>query len=92
MLTPAFRRALREAARDRPSPLDDDTWARARGWALTLGLAYVTGSKEGDPLIALGCATVAAALGSDAGRTLITFVTDRAGDARRRSRARTSGN
>ena len=37
MVTPTFRRALREAARDRPSPLDDDTWARARGWALALG-------------------------------------------------------
>ncbi len=63
MLTPAFRRALREAARDRPSPLDDDTWARARGWALALGLAYMAGSADGDPMIALGRRAIEAALG-----------------------------
>ena len=87
MLPPPFRLALREAIGD---SVDDATWRRARGWALTLGLAYVTGSKEGDPLIALGCATVAAALGSDEA-TLITFATVRAADARQWWRAHTVG-
>jgi aminoglycoside phosphotransferase (APT) family kinase protein len=63
MLTPAFRQALREAGRNRPTPLDGDTWARARGWALALGVAYVAASPRGDPMIALGRATIDAALG-----------------------------
>lgn len=63
MVTPTFRRALREAARDRPNPLDDDTWARARGWAVALGLAYMAGSADGDPMIALGRAAIDAAIG-----------------------------
>ena len=62
MVQSPFRPALREAMGD---AVDDATWRRARGWALTLGLAYVTGSKESDPLIALGRATIAAALDSD---------------------------
>ena len=41
---------------------DEALWRRARGWALVLGLAYVNGSKEGDPMIALGHTTIAAAL------------------------------
>lgn len=62
MLPPPFRLALREAIGD---SVDGAMWRRARGWALTLGLACLTGSKEGDPLIALGRATIAAALDSD---------------------------
>ena len=60
MVPPPFRLALREAMGD---SVDGATWRRARGWALTLGMAYVAGSKEGDPLIALGRATIEAALG-----------------------------
>ena len=60
MVPSPFRPALREAMGD---AVDDATWRRARGWALALGLAYVAGSKDGDPLIALGRATIEAALG-----------------------------
>jgi aminoglycoside phosphotransferase (APT) family kinase protein len=59
MLPQPFGEALREAARDR---FDEATWRRARGWALALGLAYVAGSPDGDPMIALGRVTIAAAL------------------------------
>jgi hypothetical protein len=62
MVPSPFRPALREAMGD---AVDHATWRRARGWALTLGLAYITGSTESDPLIALGRATIAAALDSD---------------------------
>jgi aminoglycoside phosphotransferase (APT) family kinase protein len=63
MLPPAFRQALREAIRARPIPIDDATWARARGWALALGVAYMAASPDGDPMIALGRAAIEAALG-----------------------------
>lgn len=62
MLPASLGSALRAAANDGPHPVDRDTWLRARGWALALGLAYVAVSPAGDPLIALGHATIRAAL------------------------------
>ena len=55
---PAFRASAR-AARD---PIDDETWMRARGWALALGLAYLARSGGDDGLRALAQTTIGAAL------------------------------
>jgi len=42
--------------------IDDDTWMRARGWALALGLAYMASSRDDEAMGALGRATIDAAL------------------------------
>ena len=39
----------------------DDTWMRARGWALALGLAYLASSREDEAMGALGRTIVDAA-------------------------------
>lgn len=62
MLPAAFREAFRAALADGPHPVDDAAWQRARGWALALGLAFVNGSREGDPMAALGGNTIDAVL------------------------------
>jgi aminoglycoside phosphotransferase (APT) family kinase protein len=41
---------------------DHDTWMRARGWALALGLAYLANSRDDDAMGALGRAMIDAAL------------------------------
>lgn len=48
-------RARADAERD----LGEDDWTRARGWALALATAYVTGSPPGSPMIPLGARTTA---------------------------------
>ncbi|HLX89084.1 MAG TPA: phosphotransferase, partial [Acidimicrobiales bacterium] len=62
MLPPPWDpRRLREAV-----GVDDDTWARGRGWAITLGLAMVANSAD-NPLIAgIGHRALAAALAPEA--------------------------
>ena len=62
LLPPALRPAFREAARNTFNPIDDDTWMRARGWALTLGLAYLAHSQDDKAMGALGKATITATL------------------------------
>ena len=37
---------------------------RARGWALALGVAYLAGSGDGEPLVMLGRSTIAEVLGA----------------------------
>jgi aminoglycoside phosphotransferase (APT) family kinase protein len=44
------------------SVIDSDTWMRARGWALALGLTYVASSRDDEAMGALGRATIDAAL------------------------------
>ena len=44
---------------------DDDTWARARGWALALSVAYIAGSADNPEFTDLGQQVVASALGDD---------------------------
>jgi aminoglycoside phosphotransferase (APT) family kinase protein len=59
MLLPSpTRSAFRSAAREDIEPLDDDTWMRARGWALALGLAYLTASRDDEAMGRLGLATI----------------------------------
>lgn len=65
MLPASIAAALRSAAIARPHQIDPHMWMRARGWALALGLAYIAGSPAGDPLIALGHATIRAALADE---------------------------
>jgi len=50
------------SARRELSFIDNDTWMRARGWALALGLTYLANSRDDEALGALGRATIDAAL------------------------------
>jgi aminoglycoside phosphotransferase (APT) family kinase protein len=59
MLFPADARStFRAAAGD----IDDDTWTRARGWALSLALAYLASSADNPMFAALGKRVLAAVL------------------------------
>lgn len=58
MLPPDTHATFRSAC----DGVDDDTWMRARGWALALGLAYLVGSADNPLMHHVGLATVAAAL------------------------------
>jgi len=60
-MPPPDRATFRASARG-PFPIDDDTWTRARGWALALGMAYMARSRGEPAMGALGRATVEAAL------------------------------
>ena len=62
LLPPSARSSFRVAARGEFDSLDDDTWMRARGWALALGLAYLAASRDDEAMGALGRATIDAAL------------------------------
>lgn len=67
MLLPPWARALfRASASGVHHPIDDDTWRRARGWALSLGVAYLARSEDDDRLAAMARATIRAALGNEA--------------------------
>src|SRR4051794_37219240 len=57
-----FEGEARACFRAEAGDVDDDTWARARGWALGIGMACVTNSADNPPFHALGVRTVAAAL------------------------------
>lgn len=54
---PGARAAFRDAA-----GVDDDTWRRARGWALCLGATIMANSADNPPYAQLGRRTVSAAL------------------------------
>ena len=64
-LPPSARSTLRASARGDLDPIDDDTWMRARGWALALGMAYLATSGNDELMGALGRATVDAVLKDD---------------------------
>ncbi len=61
-LPPSARSIFRASARGEFDPLDDDTWMRARGWALALGLVFLASARDDELMSALGRATVDAAL------------------------------
>jgi aminoglycoside phosphotransferase (APT) family kinase protein len=65
LLPPSVRSTFRAAARGEFDSLDDDTWTRARGWALALGLAYLAASRDDEAMGALGRATIDAVLNDD---------------------------
>jgi hypothetical protein len=56
-MSAAARLAFRDAARNSDSPIDDRSWARARGWALALGVAYLAHSHDDPRLETLGVTT-----------------------------------
>ncbi len=58
MLFPPDQRLVFRAA---AGHVDDDTWARARGWALALGLAYLGNSADNPAFAALGRRVIDAA-------------------------------
>lgn len=62
VLPPSARSTFRAAARGAADAIDDDTWMRARGWALALGLACLASSRDDEPMRALGRMTIDAAL------------------------------
>ena len=64
-LSPPARSIFRESAREQLDPIDDETWLRARGWALALGLAYLATSRDDELIHALGRATIESALNED---------------------------
>lgn len=62
LLPPTARGTLRREARGTHDPIDDQTWARARGWALALGVTYLANAEDDPGLQALGQATIAGVL------------------------------
>jgi len=63
LLPPEHRETLFVAAgHDRSNPSDEQMWRRARGWALSIGVAVVALGLEGNPLTELGRIAIAAAL------------------------------
>jgi GrpB-like predicted nucleotidyltransferase (UPF0157 family)/aminoglycoside phosphotransferase (APT) family kinase protein len=64
MLRDRDRAVFRQSARSRWSPIDDDTWMRARGWAVALGVSYLANFPE-EPIAEVGRATIAATLTHD---------------------------
>ena len=62
MLPPSARSTFRASARGDHDPVDDDTWTRARGWALALGLASLANSRDDGAMRILAHATIDAAL------------------------------
>ncbi len=66
MLPSSARSIFRASTREQFNAIDDDTWMRARGWALALGLAYLASSRDDEAMGALGRATIDAALNDPA--------------------------
>ena len=64
MLFPA---AARDAFRVAVGSVDDDTWSRARGWALALALTYLAGSGDNPLMGDVGRRTLDAVLHDPAG-------------------------
>jgi len=62
LFPPAAHAVFRAASRETTAPVDDDTWRRARGWALALGLAYLAPSSDNADMAAIGRATLDAVL------------------------------
>ena len=55
MLLPSSARAtFRETTRELGDSIDDDTWTRARGWALLFGLVFLASSRDDEAMRALG--------------------------------------
>jgi aminoglycoside phosphotransferase (APT) family kinase protein len=66
LLPPAARPIFRASVRASGELIDDHTWERARGWAMTLGLAYLAGSEDNEAMAVVGRATIDAAISDGA--------------------------
>ena len=60
-----FDRAERVVFRANAGDIDDDTWDRARGWAVSLALAYLVNSADSPTMAGIGTRTLAAVLADD---------------------------
>ena len=60
MLLPADARSTLRAAMAGTVGSDDGTWRRARGWALALGLAFLTNTRGDETIAEIGRATLRA--------------------------------
>ena len=59
LLLPSPARAtFREATREMGEAIDDDTWTRARGWALLFGLIFLSSSRNDEVMRAMGRRTL----------------------------------
>jgi aminoglycoside phosphotransferase (APT) family kinase protein len=65
LLDPAARDRLRDAACGPDGWLDRHAWSRARGWAVTLAIAFLSHSRNDASIMSIGRRTLAAVL-SDA--------------------------
>lgn len=54
LFPPPERVVLRRASREQPGGVDDATWARARGWAMALGLVFLGTSQDAPDMGAIG--------------------------------------
>jgi hypothetical protein len=45
------------------APIDEDTWTRARGWALLFGLIFLSSSQDDEVMRAMGRRTLDRVLG-----------------------------
>lgn len=55
--------ALRDRFRNAVGDVDDATWQRSRGWALSLSLAYLANSADNAVIAGIGARTLTAVLG-----------------------------
>jgi aminoglycoside phosphotransferase (APT) family kinase protein len=62
MLPASARSQFRSSARQPPDTIDDDTWLRARGWALLFGLMFLAESASESWMRTLGQRTLSAVL------------------------------
>lgn len=58
LLPSAAGTAFRESVRELGHPIDEDTWLRARGWALLFGLIFLASSRDDDVMRAMGRRTL----------------------------------
>lgn len=62
LLPPSARPALRASSRGSNDRIDDATWARARGWALALAVAFLARSRDNEIAARISHATIEAVL------------------------------
>src|SRR5262249_50623459 len=63
MVGPASRSIFRDVVMTSSVWANEDTWSRARGWALLFGLAFLTHSREKGLMRLMGRTTIQAVLG-----------------------------
>ena len=58
VLPSSARATFREATREMGKAIDEDTWTRARGWALLFGLIFLSSSRDDEVMRAMGRRTL----------------------------------
>ena len=65
LFAPEVRSVFRQAATSPVRPIDDDTWSRARGWALTMNLAWLSMSADDEETTLMTRMAIAAVLADE---------------------------